>query len=74
MNTHRAHRAPSKTQQEIKFAHDNKVANREYNMSYEEIAKELNITVSEVQIAEKSAMKVFKHPVNGNLLKDYLSM
>jgi len=44
------------------------------NMSYEEIAKELNLTVKEVKAAEASALKKMRHPKVGKIFKEYLAL
>jgi len=43
-------------------------------MSYEEIAKELGITVKEVKEAELSALRKLRHPKLGAKLKKYVKM
>jgi len=44
------------------------------SMSYESIAKKLNLTVKEVKDAEKSALKKLRHPRVGKVFKDYLCL
>jgi ribosome-binding protein aMBF1 (putative translation factor) len=49
-------------------------SNPNISMSYEEIAKELGITVKEVKDAEASAIKKLRHPKIGKAMKDYLGI
>ena len=44
------------------------------SMSYEDIAKELNLTVKEVKDAEQSAIRKMRHPRNGKIMKEYLGI
>ena len=48
--------------------------NLNISMSYEDIAKKLNITVKEVKDAEASALKKLRHPRVGKAMKDYLGI
>jgi DNA-directed RNA polymerase sigma subunit (sigma70/sigma32) len=48
--------------------------NPNINMSHEDIAKELGLTVKEVKEAEASAMKKLKHPKIGKAFKEYLGI
>ena len=48
--------------------------NLNIEMSYEEIAKELNLTVKEVKDAETSAFRKLRHPKVGKGMKDYLGI
>jgi len=48
--------------------------NPNIEMSYEEIALELGITVKEVRAAEASALKKLRHPRVGQKLKRYLGI
>ena len=48
--------------------------NLNISMSYEDIAKELGITVKEVKDAERSAMKKLRHPRIGKDIKKYLGI
>jgi len=50
------------------------VKNPNISMSYEEIAKKLNLTVQEVKDAEASAIKKIRHPRVGKAIKDYLGL
>jgi len=43
--------------------------NVNYSMTYEEIAKKLNLTVKEVKDAESSALNKLRHPRIGKSLK-----
>lgn len=63
---------------EVKAANQSSYKKTETNpnisMSYEDIAKELGITVKEVKKIEASAMKKMRHPRNGKAIKDYLGI
>ena len=48
--------------------------NPNISMSYEDIAKELNLTVKEVKDAEASAMRKIRHPKVGKQFKKYLGL
>jgi len=50
------------------------IKNPNISMSYEEIAKQLNLTVQEVKDAEASAIKKIRHPRVGKPIKDYLGL
>jgi len=45
-----------------------------YAMSYDEIAKELEITPEEVKEIERSAINKLKHPRIGTILRKYVRM
>ena len=45
--------------------------NPNISMSYEDIAKELGLTVKQVKDAEASALKKLKHPRIGKAFKEY---
>jgi len=48
--------------------------NTNINMSYEEIAKKLNLTVKEVKDAEASALRKLRHPRIGQKMKKYMGI
>ena len=48
--------------------------NPNINMSYEDIAEKLGITVNEVKEAEASALKKMRHPRVGKAFKTYLGI
>jgi DNA-directed RNA polymerase sigma subunit (sigma70/sigma32) len=59
----------------MKAANDIKLnTNLNVNMSYEEIAEKLNLTVKEVKEAEASALRKLKHPRVGKEFKKYLGI
>ena len=56
-------------QQKVKIISDPNIS-----MSYEDIAKELGLTVKQVKDAEKSALKKLRHPRVGKGFKNYLGL
>jgi DNA-directed RNA polymerase sigma subunit (sigma70/sigma32) len=59
----------------MKAANDIKLnTNLNVNMSYEEIAEKLNLTVKEVKEAEASALRKLRHPRVGKEFKKYLGI